>query len=117
MTTTPDDEDFELDDVDLDALRRCITLLMKDPMRAEQLRAMLEDQSWACTASFASYVVQGDRLGLRPWEDPPCVASTDDPAGRLLSRLLAVGLSQFEPNLPHALEQAEARAKRRAKVG
>ena len=99
---------------DRDALKRAMILAGRDIERAEQLAAMLRDDGWTETAEFAAYMVQGDTLRLRPWENPPCGVDEgdDDPrdaTGRkLLRRMLAAGLSRFEPDPLAALAEAPA---------
>jgi hypothetical protein len=47
--------------------------------------------------------VQGDALRLKPWQEPPCVVSEDGPerdhaAQKLVRRMLAVGVSRYDPH-------------------
>ena len=100
--------------VDRDALKRAMILAGRDIERAEQLAAMLRDEPWHDVAAFAAYTVQGDALRLRPWENPPCAIDEDDDDPRdamgrkLLRRMLAAGLSRFEPDPLAALAEAAA---------
>jgi hypothetical protein len=94
--------------LDQDALQRAMTIARAmDRGRAEQLDAKLADEPWAEVAAFASHVCQIHALRLRPWERPPAsIADNDDgPAGILLRRLLAAGLSRFEPDPIAALDR------------
>lgn len=62
-------------------------------------------------AKFAAYCAQIDNLALRPWQSPPCFAerpNCDAYAVDLLQRLLAAGLSRWEPDPAGALARIEA---------
>ena len=108
----PDDLDLlDLDPVDREALERAIELARKqDAGRRRQIDDMLADPArpWFETATFASYVMQCRTLHLKPWQTPPVHADEDADAGdaphtgyaeaqALLRRLLAAGLSRWEP--------------------
>jgi hypothetical protein len=110
-----EDQASALDAVDRDALERCMDMARRDPSRARQMDSMLTDQAWLEVATFASYVVQGQNLRLKPWESPPMcggptpgrtgpAAESDIKAGQLLDRMLAAGLSQYEPDPIAALK-------------
>jgi hypothetical protein len=95
--------------------------------RAKQIDNMLADEPWESVAQFASYSAQNRNLGLMPWQNPPCHARLanldkpfDDPRGEresaeLLSKMLALGLSRFEPNPLQAIAEAEAKRQTPAK--
>lgn len=106
-----DDED-ELSAIDEDALERALAQLRrsKDPGRRAQIEGKLADDGWYKAAHFASYSLQIDNLGLKPWSDPPCYGHLqDDPeAYKLAQRLEAAGLSIFEPDPEAALQALEA---------
>jgi hypothetical protein len=96
---------------DRDALERCMQLAMLDESQKHQLESKLKDESWHDVAVFAAYYVQGYCLRLRPWELPPCAVS-DNPeeesqaqqgAVKLLNKMLAAGLSRYEPDPLNAL--------------
>jgi hypothetical protein len=68
---------------------------------------------------FAAYSLQCDALNLKPWQSPPMDAGDDKPrdespvAGRVAAwelrrRLIAAGLSKFEPDPIRALETVAA---------
>jgi hypothetical protein len=102
----------QLSDVDRDALDRCMTIAMRDKLSAEQLNSKLDDgEPWADVAASASYGVQGSALRLKPWQEPPCIMDADDPspdddqAQQLLCRMLAAGLSRYEPDPLKALSK------------
>jgi hypothetical protein len=116
--TTP----TKLTETDFEAMERAIELYRRrDPASREQIDGMLKDRPWREAAELASYGCQCDRLGLRPWQSPPCevVGDPDDyeymkddhrglrGAARLLQRLLDAGLSRYEPDPIAALERAE----------
>jgi hypothetical protein len=82
----------------------------KEPGRADQVRDMLREDGWEYAAKFCSSLLQRQRLQLKPWDKPPCrLDSPDDsPAGRLLRRMLAAGMSRYDPNPIQVLhDQAE----------
>ena len=90
----------DLDDVDREALERALKLAEADG-RAEQLASMLQDRPWFEVASFAAYSCQNKKLNLKPWQSPPCSLSATQPepeAEQMARRLLAAGLSQYEPD-------------------
>jgi hypothetical protein len=88
-----------LDDLDLKALTRCMNIAMRDPFRrlAEKERA----EGWEKAARAAAYHVQCETLGLKPWQEPPCVVDATDPEERdkqaqnMLRRMLDAGVSRF----------------------
>jgi len=123
----PADDDEALSPIDQEALERAVEL-----MRAEggdsrnQIEQMLRQEPWERAAGFAVDHCQEKNLRLRLWQPPPSWISPKDveniiskgddgalghyAAALLLKRLLAAGLSQFEPDPERAL--AEAKAKR-----
>jgi hypothetical protein len=88
-----------------------MAIAREDPLRAEQLDDKLRSEPWAEVAEFAAHVCQCRTLHLKPWELPPSSfdARDDDPGAELLRRLLAAGLSRYEPDPIAALERAIAR--------
>jgi hypothetical protein len=99
----------QLTPVDHDALRRAWDEACRDPMRAEQL-ARIETATGRRDAQMqAAYHCQRKNLKLPPWEDVPMHGdlvvpfNRGDPFSRakakaLLDRLLAAGLSRYEPD-------------------
>src|SRR5262249_28626865 len=87
-----------------------------------QIAQKLRDEPWIDAATFTAYSTQIDALHLQPWQSPPCevqdVAATlargddgvsgDYQAALLLQRMLKAGLSRYEPDPLHALEQTES---------
>jgi len=104
----------ELDEIDMDALRRAMEIAMRDPDRKRQLESKLKGdaypgdkpQPWTEVAQFAAYCVQNRALNLKPWESPPCSAcETDTAALKLLDRMLEAGISEWEPDPLGALSR------------
>jgi len=112
----------ELSRADRDALWRALTIARAE---SDEERAHLDHiegrSGWQEAAESAVYHLQCRALRLRPWEPPPSwirdleadLAAGDDGvsgryrAARLTQRLLAAGLSRFEPDPLAALAQAE----------
>jgi hypothetical protein len=100
--------------IDRDAMRRAIDIMRAEsPDSAKQIEHKLAREGFEEAGHFAAYHVQYHVLRLKPWETPPC-----DPWGNYCSdaielrdRLLAAGLSVYEPDPARALAQIE-----RAKV-
>jgi hypothetical protein len=107
--------------VDREALERAIALrLAADGNDALQMQGKLKDEPWIEAAQFAAYACQDDALRLKSWQPAPCWMGDDRPiddfpaAGRVAAwelrrRLIACGLSQFEPDPIGALHTIEAR--------
>jgi hypothetical protein len=118
-----DDDDVELDALDRAALERAIalTLAEDDQGRVEQVKDMLATRSWLEVATFCSYHRQAAELHIRPWEFVPCWIEPDEidaivargqdrqkyGAARLLRRMLASGLSEFDPTPLESLAAVE----------
>jgi hypothetical protein len=111
-----------LTDIDRDAMRRAIEITRKQPGRAAQIFDMLSSRPWERVGRFCAFSCQMDSLHLDPWEYPPlwvrdidaALNAPDDArrvrdAARLLQRMLALGLSRYEPSPMKAIEQAEQR--------
>jgi hypothetical protein len=109
--------------VDRQALKRALVMARAEsPGRARQIDAMLAERpSWLRAALFASYSCQSETLHLKPWQSPPCwmgdTKPIDDPqqhglfaAWDLRRRLLAAGLSAYEPDPIAALNAAKPAA-------
>jgi hypothetical protein len=112
----------KLTDADRDALGRAIALYREESSaHREQVDGLLKERDWFSVATLAAYGMQCERLGLRPWQTPPCELGDPDAyelmrdddhrglraAARLVKRLRAAGLSRYEPDPLHALEAAE----------
>ena len=113
-----DDESDDLDDLDRDALERAMHMAQRRPLHAERLRQKLEDELWFAVAGFASNCCQCELLNLKPWQGPPCRASEDDlspgdaDAQKMLRKMLAAGISRYEPDPLAALERAKRKGTR-----
>ena len=106
---------------DRKALRRAIEAVRREStMRARQIADKLASEPWEDVGEFASYSAQCRALRLRPWQFPPCwiddiPAALNDPelhrglrtAAELLQRMLAAGLSRYEPYPLKALAEAD----------
>jgi hypothetical protein len=92
--------------IDRDALARAMEMARKDRKLAAQLDEQLKDRPWHEVAKFASYCCQCDNLKLLPHQSPPCmvIGDRDHDAADLLRRMLAAGLSEFEPDPLKALQ-------------
>jgi hypothetical protein len=113
--------------VDRAAMKRAIEeVRQKGGEDLRQIEQKLRDEPWEDVGQFAAYSCQDDNLQLEPWQVPPCWLRDDDDvqaalsmphdhsgrreAGELVQRLLAAGLSRFEPNPIRALAEVEATA-------
>jgi hypothetical protein len=106
--------------VDREALERAIALRRAaGGVDALQTQRMLKEDPWLEAAQFAAYACQDDALRLKPWQPAPCWMGDERPvddfagAGRVAAwelrrRLIANGLSQFEPDPITALHAIEA---------
>jgi hypothetical protein len=85
--------------------------------RRRQIEDKQRTEPWEEVAIFAAYCCQREALSLKPWQEPPMHAGADRPldssplmghvaAWELRRRLLAAGLSVFEPDPVRALEKA-----------
>jgi hypothetical protein len=86
----------------------------EDEGRAWQIDSMLEDRPWAEVARFAASCCQCRALKLYPWQSPPCDVDEDGDDGeinadgvKLLRKMLAAGLSRYEPDPLAALKAAK----------
>src|SRR5262249_55955999 len=108
---------WTMPDKDTIALRECMEIACRDPATKQQLTSMLENQSWHEVARFACSCVQSASLNLFPWQGPPCALSEDpedenavNQAGvKLLQRMLAAGVSRFDPDPLAALGRKKSR--------
>lgn len=104
--------------IDREALRRALRIAKKE--NKQQIAAKQKAETWEEVAMFAAYCCQCDALNLKPWQSPPMHMEEDRPrdespvAGRVAAwalrrKLLAAGLSVFEPDPVRALETVAAR--------
>jgi hypothetical protein len=95
-----------ISEVDKAALERVMDLAQRvlDAAELELIANKVKAEGWVRGAEFAAYSVQCEILHLKVWQEPPCVCSEDDPderdkdGQRLLQRMLAAGLSRYEPD-------------------
>ena len=105
------------------AMQRAIALTRAEGRgRRDQIDAMLRNEPWEAVGAFASAHCQTRALDLRPWMWPPvfvtdikaCLREPPDApnqiynAARLLKRMLAAGVSRYDPDPISALERAKA---------
>jgi hypothetical protein len=110
--------------IDREAMARAIAeLRAESDQERERIDGMLAREPWERVGAFAAYCRQDTNLKLKPWMTPPCwvrdidgtPADGDDgvmgryAAAVLLQRMLAAGLSRYEPDPVGAFERAEAR--------
>ena len=71
----------DLTRADIRALKACLEIAAREPMRRHQLERMrIEDKrAWEQRARFACSCVQSEAMALRPWETAPCDAADDEP--------------------------------------
>jgi hypothetical protein len=115
--------------VDREALERAIAIDRKrDPMSYKPINRRLEPERWYEAGKSAAYACQCAALRPKPWQPVPAneyVAVTDDDreygpvmgraaAAELLRRMLAAGLSRYEPDPVNALARVEAERARHA---
>src|SRR5438128_2398534 len=115
--------------VDREALERAyVTDPDRDPASDEPIDRRLDPERWFLAAKSAAYACQCATLRPKPWQAVPAcgyVAVTDNDsefgpvlgraaAAELLRRLLAAGLSRYEPDPLSALERVEAGRARHA---
>jgi hypothetical protein len=106
-----------MDQRDLEAMRRAIETLRGDSELGDSIAAMLQNQSEQEVGLFASTILQLRALRLRPWEATPAesfnVADPSDHFGcrpnevALLRKMLALGISRYDPTPLAAIEHAE----------
>jgi hypothetical protein len=118
---------MRLSPVDREALTRALKMARAESdLERERFDREVAERGWQHAAETAAYHCQDAALKLRPWQTPPCWLCTDDDvaaalamphdqsgyraAGELVQRLLAAGLSRYEPDPIAALEAAEAGA-------
>jgi hypothetical protein len=101
------------------------------PARVRQLTTMLANgKSWESVAQSTVYSAQAAALKLKPWQSPPyitagnlayragrdpndhsCGPMPSDDEIALLNKMLALGISIYEPDPMRAIEEAEAAVK------
>ena len=116
----------QLSSADLVALRKALAIMRAaaDPCDRQLAETSNPNERWDEVAASCAIVLQERNLGLRPWEIAPgsvhsIEASLEAPendhrghrrAARMLQRLLALGLSQWEPDPVRGVSDAEQAA-------
>jgi hypothetical protein len=113
----------KLSDVDRDAFTRAIESMLRSPeaiYRNDYRRRLNTKEPWEKIGRDAACVCQCRSLGLAPWQTAPHQAELNQidetgfehrgtaAASALLGKLLAAGLSRYEPDPEHALAAIEA---------
>jgi hypothetical protein len=115
--------DNHVDEVDFEAFERAIalTLAEDDQGRVKQVESMLATRNRLEVAQFCAYHRQADSLRIKPWESTPCWINPDEidaiirrgrdnreyGAAKLLKRMLAMGLSPYDPTPLESIERAK----------
>jgi hypothetical protein len=104
----------ELNPTDRIALERAIGIVFRHPERGRQLAELITERGWLEAAQIAAIDCQARHLDLAPFERTPGEAELHDKdaAGCLLRRMLARGISRWDPSPCEAI--AEAGGKRAA---
>ena len=114
-----------MDAIDRDALVRAFDIARRDPVQRRQVDEWLaKSGSWEEVAESCAAHCQSISLDLMPWQLGPLYYANDldavlrepfgDPSGRreageVIKKLLALGLSKFEPDPIAAIVAAEQR--------
>jgi hypothetical protein len=114
----------DVPETDREAFERAIAVMLRHRERIYRtsFRLRLDEAKEPCAAigRHAASICQCDALGLKPWQMVPCDAEPGeiDPPGfahrctgaasALVARLLAAGLSRFEPDPINALARRAA---------
>ena len=115
-----------LSPVDREALERALKIVLgrpdrEDPGRRAQVERLLKEKGWFTAADFCCYCCQSELIRPRLWQPTPrditdiegTLAKGDDGLGGsyraalLLKRMLAAGLSRYEPRPVEALAAAK----------
>src|SRR5438105_10164815 len=120
----------EISEVDRDAFERSIAVMLRHHERIYRVdfKRRLDEgkEPWSEIGRHAAYVCQCYALGLKPWQQAPCDVEPGDfdavgfegrstgAASVLVARLLAAGLSRYEPDPVNALARVEAERARDA---
>jgi hypothetical protein len=123
----------EINEADRNALTRAFETARRDPAERRRVDGWLAaGRSWEDVAGSAACHCQHTALGLKPWQLPPVsptianhldnalLVRYGDPSGareaaEIIKKLLALGLSKFEPDPLAAISEAEAKRQQPAK--
>ena len=111
--------------VDKAALKAAIELMRSEGgAERQQIDDMLKTDPWSEVGEFAAMHCQTRALGLPPWQFAPCCINDPDAelavpggndlhgrkaAAELLKRMLAAGVSRWDPDPLQALDAADAK--------
>jgi hypothetical protein len=118
---------MELTKTDIEALQRALqTVRAESAEDAARLDSLAERKGWFEAASAAAYRCQLRSLRLKPWHCPPMdtrdVVSKNGGYGstgkevKLRLRMVALGISVYEPFPAEAIEKAEGARRSRARA-
>jgi hypothetical protein len=99
-------------EVDMDAFRRALAMALnsREPGRARMFERMLKNESWLACAKAAAHFCQTRTMQLPPFMSAPVNGPGNGAeSDALLKRMLAAGISQFEPDPAAALSAKEQR--------
>jgi hypothetical protein len=115
----------DLDAIDVEALDRALSIALADDERtgSDQMKYFLANDGWWWAASSASYCLQCNNLGLKPWQEPPChgepcpiTGRVNADASKLMKRLISYGLSKYECNPINAIAAVTVKKRKIARV-
>jgi hypothetical protein len=95
---------------DRDAMRRAIEWMRQESQESrEQIDHKLKHEGFEEAGEFAAFSAQCSTLRLKPWECAPCNIWGYDQSNAvaLRDRMVAAGISIFEPDPTQALAKAE----------
>lgn len=106
---------------DIRALKQCMEIAARDPMRKHQLEGMrLDRRPWEERALFCCSIAQSEAMALRPWQTAPADAVGQPhptipdfqlrewkKAHAVVERLLALGLSPYVADTIGEIRTAE----------
>jgi hypothetical protein len=128
MSLRPTDGNRALTDLDRAALERCIPVARGiEPIISRAISDILARDGWEEAAHYACHYCQVTSLNLMPFETPPAhmnlaaglrlpfnSKNRERESAELLKRMLAAGVSKYEPDPLSALKQAEQRQQGKA---
>lgn len=106
-----------MEQVDREAMQAAIAMMRADPEHRDLIEGLLRNQGEHEAGMFAVGFYQVKNLHLKGWECPPCdTCNVTEPSNHygyrlseivLLRRMLAAGLSRYDPNPMPTLERIE----------
>jgi hypothetical protein len=109
-------------EADAVAMEEALAKALADPREREGVLARLQEGRRQDAVEYAVYALQYAALGLRVWEMPPFSCDADDPepddcdvrSQKILRRMLAAGISRYDPDPLKALAAARRRKRKPA---